>query len=205
MTSTLIQKKQEEIMRVRNKLVIIIAIVAIIASPICVTINNAYADTVLPNGIGSSEISKIHNDLGEEAFAQLSWHILYKCVKGSYEERDTDFVPNDVLTDDDFFDYSRDARGVVTVPTGYYLESKVQGGTDYDPDGAIYCRNNNNKILKIAADALEIDYKQILCDTNKPGIIRNRKKPTECNPSSTADDYEFSPDYNSHLQKLNNL
>ena len=203
MTSTLIQKKQEEIMRVRNKLVIIIAIIAIIASPICVTINDAYAvEPVLPNGIGSSEISRIHNDLGEEAFAQLSWHILYKCVKGSYEERDTDFVPNDVFTDDDFFDYSRDMRGVVTVPTGYYLESKVQGGTDYDPDGAIYCRNNNNKILKIAADALGIDYKQILCDTNKPGIIRNRKKPTECNPSSTADDYEFSPDYNSHLQKL---
>ena len=82
MTSTLIQKKQEEIMRVRNKLVIIIAIIAIIASPICVTINDAYAvEPVLPNGIGSSEISKIHNDLGEEAFAQLSWHILYKYVK----------------------------------------------------------------------------------------------------------------------------
>ena len=203
MTSTLIQKKQEEIMRVRNKLVIIIAIIAIIASPICVTINDAYAvEPVLPNGIGSSEISKIHNDLGEEAFAQLSWHILYKCVKGSYEERDQDFVPNDVLTDDDFFFFFFDVRGVVTVPTGYYLESKVQGGTDYDPDGAIYCRNNNNKILKIAADALGIDYKQILCDTNKPGIIRNRKKPTECNPSSTDDDYEFSPNYNSHLQKL---
>ena len=141
-------------MKVRNKLVII-AIVAIIASPICVTINNAYAvDPVLPNGIGSSEISKIYDDLGEEAFAQLSWHILYKCVKGSYEERDTAFVPNDVFTNEDFFDYMRGLSGVVTVSTGYYLESKVQGGTDYDPDGAIYCRNNNNKILKIATKIL---------------------------------------------------
>lgn len=197
------QKRPGKLMKRKIKTILaLIAILAIITSPICTIANDAYAIDPLPNGIGSSEISKIHEDLGKEAFAQLSWHILEKCVKGSYEERDQDFVPNDVFTDDDFFDYGRDVRGVVTVPTGYYLESKVQGGTDYDPDGAIYCRNNNNKILAIAADALEIDYKQILCNTNSPGIIRNRKKPSECNPSSTADDYEFSPNWESHLSQL---
>ncbi len=190
-------------MKNKSKKVLILAIIAFfVASPVCGIVGDAYAaDPVLPNGIGSTDINKIHDDLGEEAFAQLTWHILYKCVKGSYEERDTDFKPSEITTNDDFFDYSR-IGGVVTIPTGYYLEAKVQGGTDYDPDGAIYCRNNKNKILRVAADALNYDYEQILCDSNSPGIIRNRKKKTECNPSSKADDYQFNPSYETHLKNL---
>ena len=171
----------------------------IVASSIAIPINEAHAATI-PNGIGSAEISKIHKDLGDEAWAQLTWHILKKCVKGSYEERDTAFKPSEILTDDDFFDYARDIRGVVEVSTGYYLENKVQGnGGD---DGAIYCRQGNNKILTIAADAAGIDYRQILCSNNSPGIMRNRNRTSECNPSSTADEYEFSPSYDSHLSSL---
>ncbi len=172
----------------------------IVASSIAIPINEAHAATI-PNGIGSAEISKIHKDLGDEAWAQLTWHILKKCVKGSYEERDTDFVPSEILTDDDFFDYARGLKGVVTMPTGYYLENKVQGnGGD---DGAIYCRQGNNKILTIAADAAGIDYRQILCDNNNPGIMYDREKPSRgCNPSSTKDAYQFHSGWNSHLEKV---
>ena len=172
----------------------------IVASSIAIPINEAHAATI-PNGIGSAEISKIHKDLGDEAWAQLTWHILKKCVKGSYEERDTDFVPSEILTDDDFFDYLRDVRGVVAVSTGCYLENKVQGnGGD---DGAINCREGNNKILTIAADAAGIDYRQILCDNNNPGIMYDREKPSRgCNPSSTKDAYQFYSGWNSHLEKV---
>lgn len=187
-----------------KKLIIILAALFVVASPICGVITNAYADNELPEGVSSTDINAIHNDLAEEAFAQLSWHILYKCVRGSQAERGNAIVPADVFSNEDFFDYLRYGflAGVVTVPTGYYLEGKVQGGTDYEPDGAIYCKNNNNKILEVAAEALDIDYRIILCDGSSPGIIRNRNDTSECNPTSTDSKYEFNPNYESHLEKL---
>lgn len=171
---------------------------AFIASSIFIPVNTAYAATI-PNGIGSSKINEIYNDLGKEAKAQLIWHILKKCVKGSYDERFSDFKPSEIKTDDDFFDYSR-IGGVVTVPTGYWLENEVQGnGGD---DGAIYCRNNNNKILFVAADILGIDYEQILCNGGTPGIIYNKKRDNECDPYSSSDNYRFTDNWESHLEKL---
>lgn len=168
-----------------------------------------YGNSQKPNGVDSTDISAIHEDLDIEARAQLLWHILYKCVKGSYKERDTDFNPSEISSDDDFFDYSRDVRGVVTVPTGYWLENRVQGnGGD---DGAIYCRQGNNKILFLAADVMNealskhgesFSYEEILCDGTDDGIIHYRKGNHRCNPHHDTDNYEFASGWNSHLKKL---
>lgn len=168
-----------------------------------------YGNSQKPNGVDSTDISAIHEDLDIEARAQLLWHILYKCVKGSYEERDSDFNPSEISSDDDFFDYSRDVRGVVTVPTGYWLENQVQGnGGD---DGAIYCRQGNNKILFLAADVMNealskhgesFSYEEILCDGTDDGIIHYRKGSHKCNPHHDTDNYEFASGWNSHLKKL---
>ena len=168
-----------------------------------------YGNSQKPNGVDSTDISAIHQDLDIEARAQLLWHILYKCVKGSYKERDTDFNPSEISSDDDFFDYSRDVRGVVTVPTGYWLENRVQGnGGD---DGAIYCRQGNNKILFLAADVMNealskhgesFSYEEILCDGTDDGIIHYRKGNHRCNPHHDTDNYKFASGWNSHLKKL---
>ena len=202
-------KKTSKTLR-RTLLVAVAAVFLTFSFPI-----DAFADPYIygtsqqPNCVDSSDIDAIHEDLDIEARAQVIWNTLKKCVKGSYEERDTDFNPADIPDDDDFFDYSRDVRGVVAVSTGYWLENKVQGnGGD---DGAIYCRQGNNKILFLAADVMNealqkhgesFDYKMILCNGTDDGIIHYRKGNHRCNPTHDTDNYEFASGWNTHLKNL---
>lgn len=199
---------KEKIKNIFSKLTLLMVGVTILANGILSPMNVAYAIDNLPDGVSADKISQIQKDLGEEAWAQLTWHVLYKCTKGSKEERNQAFKPSEIPNKDDFFSYVYWRNFVqfdeVDIPVGYYLEAQVGGKNNKDDkiDAKIHCKDNNNKILFLAAEALGLDYEQILCDGGAPGIIYDTKNSGKCDATSDKDQYKFSDNYENHLKKL---
>jgi len=137
-----------------------LACLAIAAVPVSVFADKDMHSYIPPAG----KIESVQDKLRDEAHAQMAMYVLTACIGGG---TDYNIEWEDVEDHEELF--NRNGNDM-TVDTGYWYEKKMT--SKYD-DGRIKCTESGTSPVKIAAKLLDAKEKDLLCDGDSSGVVKN--------------------------------
>lgn len=158
---------------------IVLSALACVIAPL-----EAFAERV-NSGVTETTIQNTLKVLRTEARAAHTAFVFYKCVKLSKSLNEHTKGKN-ILGDPASWLRGWATSGG-TVNAGAWLEDKIGGEVD---DGAIYCEENDGKLINFFAQQIGLNNaEKLICNNGSPGMFYDEKSTGKCSTSSNNQHY----------------